>query len=400
MDYDAVIVGGGVAGLSIACALVAKGHATCVLESSPRVARSKRGLTLQANGLESMEKLGLLDDVLKIGKKTARVEWREIGGNTLATFDYGILQHPHNYLLTVVPSELEQLLRREFVARGGTVRQLMFQHATIEPRKGVTVKALRDGVPVELSAMVFVGADGEGSRVRQISQIASRVKEYSDHYLFMLAGPMDGLQDKARQYLARGRMVGFYPTLDSTYIFYYLPKNTLDLLKSRGLSSFKEELVKVEPDVSGALGSIRSWDDMTYASPRRVDVDSWVSERMALVGDAAHALDPGWAQGANMALQDAVALAGTLEDCFDRNDFSATALKRYESARRKQVKFIQDQAELTARITTTENRFCSWLGKRILRKTCSNPDLMRVVLTASSGLSDYFTMKNMIRFVI
>ncbi len=128
MDYDAVIVGGGVAGLSIACALVAKGHATCVLESSPRVARSKRGLTLQANGLESMEKLGLLDDVLKIGKKTARVEWREIGGNTLATFDYGILQHLHNYLLTVVQRKPETLTPQNVDARGG----LTFKNSFLE----------------------------------------------------------------------------------------------------------------------------------------------------------------------------------------------------------------------------------------------------------------------------
>src|SRR3989442_2510611 len=126
----------------------------------------------------------------------------------------------------------------------------------------IVLEAEKNGSLVQLSARIIVGADGENSRVRQALQIPVRVREYPNHFLFMLAGPVDSLQREARHYLARGRMVGFFPTQSSTYIFYYLSSRTVGELKSAGLESFKKQLADIEPDVSGALGSLGSWSDI------------------------------------------------------------------------------------------------------------------------------------------
>ena len=87
-----------------------------------------------------------------------------------------------------------------------------------------------------------------------------------------------------------------------------------------------------------------------------------------MLGDAVHALDPSWAQGANMALQDAAALSNTIERCFALDDFSTNALKNYERIRRRQAEFAQREAERTAQLTATENGFYYWLGKRVLKE--------------------------------
>ena len=216
----------------------------------------------------------------------------------------------------------------------------------------------------------------------------------------MLAGPVVSLQREARQYLARGRMVGFFPTLGSTYIFYYLHSRKVEEFRARGFQSFKKELASIEPEVSDSLGGLGSWDDVAHSSNRRVDAENWVAGQAALLGDAVHALDPSWAQGANLALQDAVALARTIETCFDMNDFSAKALKRYEDERRQQAEFVQNGAERTAQLTATESRFYHWLGKRILLRTGRNRELMRVALQASSGLTDHLTIRERMRFLI
>ncbi len=79
-----------------------------------------------------------------------------------------------------------------------------------------------------------------------------------------------------------------------------------------------------------------------------------VADRAALLGDAVHALDPSWAQGANMALQDAIALSNTIEDCFALDDFSASSLKGYERTRRTQAEFVQRETERTAKLATRE----------------------------------------------
>jgi len=137
-----------------------------------------------------------------------------------------------------------------------------------------------------------------------------------------------------------------------------------------------------------------------YVAPKRVSVRHWVTNRAALLGDAVHALDPSWAQGANMTLQDASVLANTIEQCFQSGDFSVFKLKAYENARRKQTTFVQQQSDRTGRLTTTENRFNYWLGKRIIRRTGKNKTFMRTALKASAGLSDHFSIREQLRFII
>ncbi len=400
-DFDALIVGGGVGGLALGCKLANSRLKICVLEARSEVKQSKRGLTLQPNGLEALEKLGPLDEVMRIGVKTSRVVWYEIGGGLLATLDYSLLNHPQNYLLTVVPSDLELVLRNEFVKSGGTIYDsTFFQELHRDQPRHVVVKAQRKGSPVEFSARMLIGADGENSRVRKAIGVPTRVREYPDHFLFMMARPVKSFQEEARQYLARGKMIGCFPSRDSTYIFYYLPRGRLDKLKERELPSFKDELVIIEPELSGALDNLHSWDDLAYAVPMRVDLNSWVGDRVALLGDAVHALDPSLAQGANMTLQDAVILADTIEGCFQSGDFSTDALKPYENARRKQVEFLQRQAERTAQVTTTESRFSAWLGKRLLRRVGRNEKLMLLALKMSSGLVDHLSISEQIRFLL
>jgi len=121
-SYDIAIVGGGVGGLALGCALAEKHH-VLIIEARPGIVPSKRGLSLQANGLEALQKLDLLDRVTPIGGKTSHVACYEIDGTLLADLDYSILDHPYNYLLTLVPSELERVLRNEFARRGGEIQE-------------------------------------------------------------------------------------------------------------------------------------------------------------------------------------------------------------------------------------------------------------------------------------
>src|SRR2546427_11135180 len=137
----------------------------------------------------------------------------------------------------------------------------------------------------------------------------------------MLIGLVYAIRQEARQYFSSGKMVGFYPTLASTYVFYYLPKRKFNDLRSAGIESFKKELGEIEPEGSDSLDNLHSWEDVSHAAPERVEVENWGGDWTALMGDAVHALDPAWAQGANMSLQDAVALADTVERCCESRDF-------------------------------------------------------------------------------
>jgi len=360
-SYDAVIVGGGIGGLALGCRLANDKRTVLILEARPGISPSHRGLTLQPNGLEALQKLALLERTLPTGSKINTVAWYEINGSLLASLDYSLLDHPQNYLLTVVPSELEQLLRHEFSRKNGVIHESASFEGFKLCKDHVQVKSRGDGSTTESSTKILVGADGADSRVRTALHVKTQTRECPDHFLFMLVGPVDALRQEARQYLSRGKMVGFFPVPGGTYIFYYLPRGKLNDLKAEGLDSFKNELQKIMPELAGSMSNLQSWDDMTYAAPKRIEAQSWVGDRVAIIGDAAHALDPSWAQGANMTLQDAIILGDTIKGCFQSDDFSSDRLKTYENARRKQTTFIQKQADRSAQLTSTENRFSSWL---------------------------------------
>ena len=399
-SYDVVIVGGGIGGLLLGCRLANDKRAVLILEARPGISPSHRGLTLQPNGLEALQKLALLERTLPTGSKIHTVAWYEINGGLLASLDYSLLDHPQNYLLTVVPSELEQVLGHEFSLRGGVIHESTSFEGFEVRKDRVQVKTQSYGSTAECSAKILVGADGADSRVRTALHVKTETRECPDHFLFMLVGPVDALRQEARQYLSLGKMAGFFPVPGGTYIFYYLPRGKLNDLKVEGLDSFKNELQKIMPDLAGSINNLQSWDDMTYAAPKRIKVQSWVGDRVAIIGDAAHALDPSWAQGANMTLQDAISLGDTIEGSFQSDDFSSDRLKTYENARRKQTTFIQKQADRSAQLTSTESRFNSWLGKRVLRKTGTNRRLMRIALNASCGLTDHFTIVEQLRFLL
>jgi 6-methylpretetramide 4-monooxygenase len=398
--YDAVIIGGGIGGLSLGCALAGNQRNVLILEGRPSIVPSKRGLTLQANGLEAMQKLGILDQARGIGVATNRVAWYDVNGDLLADLDYSVLEHRHNYLLTIIPSELEGLLRNEFARRGGELEESNhFQDLSVEHDR-VKVSARSGQSIANYAAKILVGADGENSCVRQALALQTRIRVCPDNFLFMLAGPLESLNREARQYVGLGKMAGFFPVRTGTYIFLYLPQKTIDRLKVQGIDSIIAKIANIMPEIRQSLRNLKSWDDIVYITPKRVQVERWVTDRVALLGDAIHALDPSWAQGANMTLQDTIVLANTLEGCFESGDFTANRLRQYESARRKQTEFIQRQSDRTARLTATENRFSHWLGKRILRKTGRDKDLMRIALTASSGLTDHMGIWEQLRFII
>lgn len=398
--HDAVIIGGGIGGLALGCFLAKNNHSVIVVETRAGLLPSKRGLSLQANGMGVLERMGLLDKVMDIGVATRHVEWYDLGGELLADLDYSVLDHPFNYLLTVVPSELERILRDEFVRRGGILSEsTLFEGFTREPDQ-ITIRARKDGLSLEFSGKLMVGADGENSRVREALQLRTIIRECQDHFLFMLVGSVEAIRQAARQYVGRGKMFGLYPVPDGTYVFYYVPRGLINSLKANRLESFKTELSRITPEIRDALGRLRSWDDIVYVAPKRIDVQDWVADRAALLGDAVHALDPSWAQGANLTLQDAEVLGETIERCFDSEDFTADKLKEYEALRKKHSRFVQQQSDRTARLSATQSRLYHWMGKRIIRRTGQSRVLMRTAIGASAGIVDHFSLLEQLRFIL
>jgi 2-polyprenyl-6-methoxyphenol hydroxylase-like FAD-dependent oxidoreductase len=180
-------------------------------------------------------------------------------------------------------------------------------------------------------------------------------------------------------------MLGSFPLREGQYLFYYVPLGGFDAIRAAGIETFKEELTTLAPELSGALEEAQSWDDFPYMIPQDLRVSSWVADNVALIGDAAHSIEPSLGQGGSLTLSDVDALLEVLDACFAKGDFSANALKPYEEARRPQTEVLQRMAELTAMLMNTNKRAVEWFRDRTLRKMRDNQSSMMLALEIATG---------------
>jgi 2-polyprenyl-6-methoxyphenol hydroxylase-like FAD-dependent oxidoreductase len=385
---DVVIVGAGIAALALAIELQKKGISTVLLERQKGPEGIPRGLTFQPNGLAVLEKLEALDRAKEIGSASQILEVKSWEGEVLLEADYGLLEHPQNYLLTANATEIERLL--VYLAEKAGAKVLwgtIFQELTQSEGRANGVVYEADGVTDQIQASVVVGADGPQSRVRTSLGSEVKTKKYPDSFLVGLVGPVPGLEGRARQYQSPGKMLGIMPSgPEATYLFHCVGPRSFDSVKKEGLASFRAEVVQAAPEMADAFSGVEAWTKMAYFTPSYIQVKRWVGNGIALLGDAAHSFHPHAGQGVNLALEDAVALAEVIDKCKVAGDFSQTSLLPYQKERQMRADVIGKHANYTVTYALSDNWLIKRLNKRALHKLNKDKKLQKKALEITAGI--------------
>jgi 2-polyprenyl-6-methoxyphenol hydroxylase-like FAD-dependent oxidoreductase len=389
---DVVIIGAGIAGSALAFELQKRNISTLLLDRRKAPESTPRGITFQPNGLEALEKIGILDRVLQMGSAERILEVRSWNGDLLLEADYGLLDHPQNYIMTVDAAQVEQLLGYNAENLGSqSVWNAGFQKILWNNGIAEGVRCDIQGDPSEIKASIIVGADGPQSRVREDMGAVAKVRKYSDSFMVGLVGPVSELKDRARQYQAPGRMLGIMPAgASGTYFFYCVGNRTFEDLNKGGLTQFKEEVMEAAPELKGAFGSMMAWTRIGYFTPSFIRVDPWVGNGVALLGDSAHTFHPHAGQGVNLSLQDALVLADVIADALSAGDTSAQKLSRYQLSRKMFADVIGQHAHYTSTYALSNNWLIKRLNRRALKKMQKDPKLMKRALEITAGV---FTKK-------
>ena len=326
-----VVVGAGIGGLCGARAVALAGHEAVVLERSPAGAAIGAGLLLWPNAVHALDALGLGGALREIAAPARRAVMRTDAGRVLSVLDVDALGRRAGAPMLVV----ERPVLHQVLADGVPVRYDVSVSAADE--RGVSVA---EGERVDADAVI--GADGIGSVVREhvcpgtrpIDSGYTVVRGIADHDI----GPGETFES-----WGRGELVGGAALPEGrSYWFYEAPTSAVD-----------------ERDPLAAVGSER-WPAPTPAQlaatpPEAVLVNrilrldalpTWTRGPVALLGDAAHAMEPNLGQGAAQAVEDAQALLAALRA---ERELPA-ALAGYAAARRRRAHMLQRESTRFARL--------------------------------------------------
>ena len=385
---DVVVVGAGIAALALAIELQKKGISTILLERQKGPEGIPRGLTFQPNGLAVLEKLEALGRAKEIGSASQILEVKSWEGEVLLEADYSLLEHPQNYLLTADATEIERLL--VYLAEKVGAKVLWgasFQQLLLNDTRAEGVIFETEGVSDEIRASVVEGAVGPQSRIRTGLGSEVKTKKYPDSFLVGLVGPVPGLEGRARQYQSPGKMLGIMPSgPEATYLFHCVGPRSFDSVKKDGLSSFRADVVQAAPEMADAFSGVEAWTKMAYFTPSYTQVNRWVGNGIALLGDAAHTFHPHAGQGVNLALEDAVALAEVIDKCKVAGDFSQTSLLEYQKERKIRADVIGKHANYTVTYALSDNWLIKRLNRRALHKLNKDKKLQKKALEITAGI--------------
>jgi 2-polyprenyl-6-methoxyphenol hydroxylase-like FAD-dependent oxidoreductase len=215
---------------------------------------------------------------------------------------------------------------------------------------------------------LVVGADGIHSSIRRLvfADGAPRpVGQVSWRFLIEDGPPLPGWTVM----LARGRAFLMIP-LGEGLVYCYADLSASDPRDPTegSISRLVELFADFQEPAAGILGRLARARALHFSPIEEVVARPWVKGRVVLIGDAAHATSPNMAQGASMAVEDALVLAEVLGA---GGRPQATALSAFEARRAGRVDWVQAQTHRRDRTRdlppVVRNCVLRWAGKRIFK---------------------------------
>ena len=338
--YDVLIVGGGMVGATLACALGGTDLTVAVIENrmpKPFDTDQEHDLRVSALSIASQNILEMVGAWQGITSRRAcpymRLKTWEADEEHAAT-EFNAAEGGFSHLGHIVENRVIQLALLERMKSFDNVTLICpAETDSIDYVPGSSIVRLKDGR--EIIGRLLVAADGGESRVRQAAGIGVTKWDYEQHALVASVVTDYPQQDITWQQFTPTGPLAFLP-LDGPHaslVWYNTPDNVKRLM-DKSDDQFMHELVNTFP---ACLGRIDSLQGRASFPLRRQHAQHYVREGIALVGDAAHMIHPLAGQGVNIGLLDAAALAETLLVAARTGEDIAEleVLADYEKARRQ-----------------------------------------------------------------
>lgn len=385
MDFDIAIVGGGLAGASLAVALRRARLSVAVIEahgaSRPATTWDARVYAVSPANQAFLGELGVWRhlDVSRISAvREMRIKGDARGQLRFSAFEEGLAELAWIVEAGVLRHELWETLRRQHNVE-------LFCPATIETLSvSETAALLTLGDGRQLRARLVVGADGVHSRIRNLAGLVPDITSYHQRGVvanFRCEQPNLGV---AYQWFGAEGILAYLP----------LPGDLMSMVWSVE-EAFADELLALSPEALCAkvaaqgekvLGEL-SLETPAQAFPlRMLRLKSPIAARLVLIGDAAHAIHPLSGHGINLGFQDARTLATRLEALPHwRDPGDAQNLRAYARSRAEEPFMLQYGTHALNRLFESRDPFVRTIRNLGMNLTASLPVVRSALVRYATG---------------
>jgi 2-polyprenyl-6-methoxyphenol hydroxylase-like FAD-dependent oxidoreductase len=332
-----LVVGGGLGGASVALALARKGFRVCLLEQAPEFGVIGYGIQLGPNAFYMFDRLGVSEAVLAQSiVPHALLMLDSVDAGVIARIPIGAsfnarFKRPYIVIHRV---DLHRILLDACEAQPN-VELMPLTNATRYEDLGDRVWLHTENNRL-IEGAAIVGADGLRSTIRQqiVNEGEPRMIGFVAHRTIvpMSEAPADVRRNEVVLWSGPGFHIVHYPLRAGTLFNIVAVFKTSSYLERGDIASYRADLDRTYRDSHPSMTALLSLMDLSrrWVISDRDPIRHWSKGRATLLGDAAHPTLQTLAQGASMAIEDAVCLAELMEQA--GGDF-AGAFRRYERAR-------------------------------------------------------------------
>jgi 2-polyprenyl-6-methoxyphenol hydroxylase-like FAD-dependent oxidoreductase len=327
-----LIVGGGIAGLSLSAALRQRGIDAEIVERKALWEPVGGGIAVQPNAMRVLHRLGIGAAIERAGAVVHHWQFLDEQGEMLCDVELDALWGKIGPFIGIERTRLHEALK----SAAGSCRLGTWVTSLRQDDDHVVV-VLNDGATVQYD--LVVGADGIHSGVREFL-LGKREPSYGGQMVWRSLAPASPPQfDSIQFWLGDGCFFGLCPVGGGSYGFANVTAARFHDSERGRLQRLRRRFAGFGRFIQDYLAAVPS-DEAIHCGPIEwLQLEQWHRGRVVLIGDAAHASSPMMGQGGSMALEDAMVLAELLPEARQ----VATALDAFVARRRSRVGWVQHQ---------------------------------------------------------